>query len=401
MSSPDWFVGRAAALLDRRIRSGTLRSRCVHETLDATTLVRNGRRFLSFASNDYLGLSRHPQVIRAAVEAIAGTERWGSGAAPLVTGRSAEHARLEQALTQWKQGEAALTFSSGFAGHFGVIAGLVGRDDLIFSDALNHACLIDGCRLSGAENVTYPSRDLDFLREALRARSAARRRGVGWWLVSDSVFSMHGTLAPIEGLVELCAEFEMRLIVDEAHASGVYGEEGRGLLSADQADRASAISLGTCSKALGSIGGFAVADSMTIEYLLQRARSYIYSTAAPPAAAAATAAAIEICRSVDDRREHLGNLAQQLRKRLRELGFANLPEPNDVTADRCPIVPIWFDSLAAAEQAGARLIERDVHVPLIRPPTVPAGTQLLRVSLNSDHQIEHIDRLADILGAIV
>lgn len=350
---------------------------------------------VNFSANDYLGLASEPAVIRAATEA-ASDAGWGSGASPLVTGRGVWHQRLEQRLAEFEGSEAALLFPSGFAANAGVIPALVDEEDAIFADARNHASIIDGCRLSRAERFIYPHCDIQALDDLLSQSGNFRRR----LIVTDSLFSMDGDVAPIDRLAELATQYDAMLMVDEAHATGVWGPTGRGVVQhfaslpgaeIDKIARAVSIRVGTLSKAIGSAGGFVTGSQALIDWLANRARSYVFSTASPQAAAAAACAAIELVEIEPRRRTELLERASRLREMLQSRGWST---GNSVSQ----IVPIVVGDPARTMELAGRLRESGLLVPGIRPPSVPEGESLLRVSLCHGHTDEHLERLVGVLG---
>ena len=282
------------------------------------------RSLVNFASNDYLSLAADPR-LSAAAQRASQAEGWGAGASPLVSGYSTAHAQLERRLAEWLGTEAALVFSSGYAANVGAVTALAGRGDAVFGDAKNHASLIDGCRLSRAEVFVFPHRDYQALAEQLSAASGLRRR----LIVSDSLFSMDGDCADLAALADLAERFDAMLLVDEAHATGVFGTAGTGLVEASQLANRVPVRIGTLSKALGSAGGFVAGSRLLIDWLANRARSYVFSTAHPPAVCAAATAALDIVRDEPWRRVELLARAGQLRERLRgRLGYRREPEPD-------------------------------------------------------------------------
>lgn len=345
-----------------------------------------GRRLVNFGSNDYLGLAADPR-LAAAVQAELAVEGWGAGASPLVTGRSALHARLERALAEFEGAEAALFFPSGFAANAGTIPALVESDDLILSDAKNHASLIDGCRLSRATVRIYRHADPADAARILRAEGGRRRRRL---IVTDTLFSMDGDLAPLPALAELAEAHQAMLLVDEAHATGVFGARGRGVSEALGVEERVDVRIGTLSKALGCSGGFVTGRRKLIDWLANRARPYVFSTAPPAALAAAALAALEIVRTEPNRRSALLARAAALREGLRQGGY---PIGNSASQ----IVPIVLGDPQRTMAAAAALREAGLFVPGIRPPTVPAGESLLRVSLTCGHADEHLTALLNAL----
>ncbi|QDU87111.1 8-amino-7-oxononanoate synthase [Pirellulimonas nuda] len=353
-----------------------------------------GEPVANFGSNDYLGLAGDPRLASAAAEA-ATREGWGAGASPLVTGRSTSHARLETRLAEFESCEAALVFPSGFAAGAGVVPALVEAGDAVFSDAKNHASLIDGCRLSGAARRIYPHNDWQSL-DAMLAEAAPLRRRL---IVTDGLFSMDGDLAPLDRLAELADKHDAMLMVDEAHATGVLGPAGRGAvehydaLQPGVAARA-AVRVGTLSKALGSAGGFVVGDRLLIDWLANRVRPYVFSTAGPPAAAAAALVALDVVRDEPHRRRELLSRAAELRDRLRGQGWR-------LGASESQIIPLLIGDPEPAVRLARRLREAGLWVPAIRPPTVPQGQSLLRISLSWRHTPEQLDLLTQALAAHV
>jgi 8-amino-7-oxononanoate synthase len=347
----------------------------------------DGRQLVNFGSNDYLGLAAESLsgAVTRAIEEVG----WGSGASPLVTGRGSWHAALETALADFEATEAALLFSSGYAANLGTITALVGKDDVIFSDAKNHASIIDGCRLSGARIVVYPHRDVDSLHKALHGAMGFRRR----LIVTDTLFSMDGDLAPLAELADLAERFGAVLMVDEAHATGVFGRAGRGVCEYLGVESGMHVRVGTLSKALGSIGGFVAGSAALIDWLVNRARPYIYSTAPPEAVAAAALRALEIVRQEPHRRTILLERAEKLRCQLQEQGWST-------GGSASQIVPLLVSDPAQTVRLAEKLRCQGFLVPAIRPPTVPEGESLLRLSLNYSHTGEALSHLADALAPL-
>lgn len=379
----DWLDGRLARLQ----RGGLLRNRRVRGSCQGVRIEIDGRWFVNFGSNDYLALAADPRLAGAA-EAMIRRAGWGAGASPLVNGRSTPHAELEEALAEFEKTEAALLFSSGFAANVGTVAALVGRRDAVFADAKNHASLIDGCRLSRADVHVYQHLDCDHLERLLGKAPPARRR----MIVTDSLFSMDGDLAPLERLVEFRDRFGCMLLVDEAHATGVFGESGRGVVEHLGVEGRIDIKIGTLSKALGCAGGFVCGSRKLVDWLFNRARSYVFSTAQPDAGAAAAVAALQIIEDEPDRRLALLSRAAQLRERLAAGGW-------NVGASASQIIPICVGSANLAMQLSAHLSEAGIFVPGIRPPSVPEGESLLRVSLSCGHTDAMIEQLIESLAS--
>jgi 8-amino-7-oxononanoate synthase len=344
-----------------------------------------GQSLVNFGSNDYLGLAADPR-IAAAVKAAIDEYGWGSGASPLVTGRSDLHAELERKLAEFEGTEAALLFPSGYAANVGTITALVGKGDAIYSDELNHASIIDGCRLSGAEVHVYKHCDDQHLTQLLDSSGKYRRR----LIVTDSLFSMTGDDPDFNRLGWLAPHYDAMLMIDEAHATGVFGERRRGLCEDYGIEECVAVRIGTFSKALGGLGGFVVGGKRLINWLTNRARPYVFSTAAPAAMAAAGLKALEIVQQEPDRRQRLHLRATTLRRALSQAGF----NTGQTTSQ---IIPVILGDPSHTMAAAANLRRRGFFVPAIRPPSVPAGQSLLRISLTCLHTEQHIEDLADAL----
>jgi 8-amino-7-oxononanoate synthase len=348
----------------------------------------DGRDVVNFSSNDYLNLATDPRLARAAARA-ARRFGCGAGASPLVSGLTPPLRALERALATWERCGVALVFSSGFMANLAVVSSLAGREDAIFSDAWNHASLIDGCRLSRGVVHVYPHADIGELATLLEKEGRSARRRL---IVSDSVFSMDGDLAPLASLLELAERFDCLVVLDEAHATGVLGEGGRGLSEmVPTSDRL--IKVGTLSKALGAQGGFVCGSRVLIGWLINVARPYIFSTALAPPIAAAAREAVRLVEKEPERRRHLIALARRLREDLAALGFT-------VRGSGVPIVPVIVGDPRAAVRLSRALQERGLLVPAIRPPSVPEGTARLRISLTAGHTNEDVTRLVTALGEL-
>jgi 8-amino-7-oxononanoate synthase len=350
----------------------------------------NGRDVLMLCSNNYLGLADSPALIRASVEA---TERYGtsSGASRLVSGTMALHELLEEEIASFKQSEAALIFNSGYAANTGIIAALVGRGDVIFSDRLNHASIIDGALLSSARLVRYPHNDVPALAELLK-----RHRGAGRALiVTDAVFSMDGDLAPLRGLVDLKQEYDAMLMVDDAHGSGVLGDGGGGAAELLGVSSAVDVLMGTFGKALGSFGAYAAVSGELRELLVNRARSFIFSTSLPPGVLGASLEAVKIVRSAEGKRlrEKLKSNTERFRALLCEAGFV-LP------AGTTQIVPVLTGRADTTMRFSEMLLEEGIFAQGIRPPTVPAGACRLRCTVMATHTQAELDWAADRITAV-
>jgi 8-amino-7-oxononanoate synthase len=374
--------------LERLDSAGLRRRLVIRESPQSATVTIDGRELVNFGSNDYLGLASDPRLAAAAKAAID-AEGWGSGASPLVSGRASSHAELERRLADFEGTEAALVFPSGFAANAGTIPALVDEGDAIFADAKNHASLIDGCRLSRAARFVYPHGDADALERQLKDASRYRRR----LIVTDTLFSMDGDIAPLARLAELAESHHAMLLVDEAHATGLFGEKGSGLFSAAGLDGNNVIRIGTLSKALGTGGGFVCGSQPLINYLANAARSYVFSTAQPAATSAAALAALDIVASEPHRRRDLLSRAADLRQRLREQGW-------NTGRSESQIIPLYLGNPDRTMQLAAALREAGYFIPGIRPPSVPAGESLLRLSLCYHHTPAMIDELLTVLGRL-
>jgi 8-amino-7-oxononanoate synthase len=377
----------AAAELARLRRDGLERRLRTIEGSQQPSVVLDGRRIRLFCSNDYLGLASHPAVVDAAKQALTD---YGAGAASsrLISGHMQAHRDLERRIAQWKGCQAALVFSTGYQANIGSITALVGRDDVVVSDELNHASIIDGCRLSRASVAVYRHNDVDDLRRQLRRHAGARRALV----VTESVFSMDGDRAPLGEIAAAAQHFGAWLMVDEAHAAGIFGPRGAGLIAEDGLTGLVDIQIGTLGKALGSFGAYVAGSRRLIDLLVNRARSFIFTTALPPSVAAAAQAAIELVAREPERARSLLARARSLGERLRARGLA-IPHLDS------QILPVLVGSADDAVRVAASVLERGAYVAAIRPPTVPPGTSRLRLSLMATHDQEDIDLVADALVA--
>lgn len=346
----------------------------------------DGRELVNFSTNDYLGLAAD-QRLTEAVRAALDEQGWGAGASPLISGHSELHRQLEERLAEFEQAEAALVFPSGFAANAGALAALAGPGDVVFTDRKNHASLLDGCRLSRADVKVYPHGDWQRLDQFLERDTGHERR----LIVTDSLFSMDGDTAPLPALVEVAERHGAMLMIDEAHATGVFGASGRGLAEAQGVETRIPVRVGTLSKAFGSHGGYVVGQRRLIDWLVNRARPYVFSTAAPAAVAAASLAALDIVTTEPERRVTLLEQAADLRRRLTEHGW-------NVGNSVSQIIPVVVGEAEAAVRLSAALRERGLFVPAIRPPTVPKDEACLRISLSYAHSSEMIDGLVEALG---
>ena len=373
--------------LERIRGAGLWRSlRRVEGAVDTWVTV-EGRRALLLCSNNYLGLANHPALAEAAARA-AHEHGVGAGASRLISGSLPLHAELEARLAALKGTEAALLFPSGYHANIGAITTLVGRDDAVFSDALNHASIIDGCRLSGATVHVYPHRDTTALATALTASRARRRL-----IVTDSIFSMDGDHAPLAEICALAEAHGAMVMVDEAHATGVFGASGAGLVEALGLHGRVTVQMGTLGKALGCAGAFIAAGREIVDLLVNRARSFIYTTAPAPPIVAAAGAALDLVAREPERRAYLLAQSAELRRRLAALGL-------DVPPGDGPILPVIVGDSDAAMRWSSALLERGVFVTAIRPPTVPRGTARLRVTLMATHDAADLAHATNVFAAV-
>ncbi len=382
-----WIEGEHAALEAKGLR----RSLEPLGTAQGPVVEMGGLRLVNLCSNDYLGLASDPRLVSAAIAAVE-REGAGAGAARLIAGDLPIHGELERRLARMKGTESALLFSSGYHANAGVVGALVGRDDAVFSDELNHASILDGCQLSRAQTIRYWHGDVDELAKLL-ATTKARRKLVA----TDAVFGMDGDAAPLREIVELCERHGAMLYLDEAHATGILGETGAGLAEAcGLTDRVDVL-MGTLGKALGAFGAFVAGSRPLTDWLTSRCRTFIFTTALPPAACGAAIAALDVLEREPERRARLAALAERMKAGLERLGFS-------MTAVVAPIFPVILGDEKLALAASRALHERGFFVRAIRPPTVPRGTSRLRVSLTARHTERQVDdflgALAEALGAL-
>jgi 8-amino-7-oxononanoate synthase len=372
--------------------AGLLRRRRIADSPCQPDMLIDGRPVLAFASNDYLGLAADPRLAAAAID---GVRRWGvgAGASHFLGGHFRPHEELEAALAAFVGAERALLFSTGYMANLGVVPALAGRGDTVFADRLNHASLIDAVRLSDADSRRYPHLDLAALEQQLAASTAP-----GKLIVTDAVFSMDGDLAPLPELFALARRFDAWLVVDDAHGFGVLGPGGRGSLAhfgLKPGDRL--LVMGTLGKAAGVAGAFVAGSGQAIEWLIQRARTAVFTTAAPPLLSSALLESLRLIEAGDDRRLHLRTLIERLRTGLQPLciraGWQLLPSD---TAIQPLVIGGNQETLALAEA----LLAQGLWAPAIRPPTVPRGQARLRISLSAAHSLEQVDRLLDALAEI-
>jgi 8-amino-7-oxononanoate synthase len=373
--------------LERLESKGLLRQRRLLGSAQGALIEIDGKGLLSFASNDYLGLAHHSKLREAAIEGI---DLWGVGAGSshLICGHHRAHQAFEDAAAKFVGLPRALVFSTGYMANIGVVTALVGRGDAVFADRLNHASLNDAALLSRADFERYPHRNLDVLQRLLSGSNARRKL-----VASDSVFSMDGDIADVPALVELCEHHGALLLIDDAHGFGVLGAAGRGALSHFGVASERVIYLATLGKAAGVFGAFVAAQNDVIERLVQRARTYIYTTAAPPLLSHALLQSLDVIRSEEWRRVRLTGLIRQLRATLRLRKWRLLPS-------QTPVQPVVIGESSEASHASDSLLAAGILVPAIRPPTVPTGQARLRISISAAHSDEHIDRLVAALHSL-
>jgi 8-amino-7-oxononanoate synthase len=375
--------------LDALARRALLRRLRTIDSAPGAEVELDGQRVLLFSSNNYLDLAAHPRVTEAAINAI---RRYGvgAGASRLVSGSLRPHRELEERLAAFKREEAALVFPTGYQANLGLISTLAEDRDVLYVDRLCHASLIDACRLCEASLRVYRHRDHAHLARLLQQRHPPRPA----LIVTDGVFSMDGDLAPLPELCKTAEQSGATLVVDDAHGTGVMGTDGRGTVEHYGLEGRAIVQMGTLSKALGGMGGFVAGSRDLIEYLVNRARPFIYTTALPPAMAAAAAAALDVIEAEPERRARLWSLRERLHEGVRRIGF-------DTLDSRSPIIPLLVGDADQALALSDQLLAHGVYAPAIRPPTVPAGTSRIRMSVTAGHTPAQIDRVLDVLKTIV
>lgn len=371
--------------LEQRKADGLLRQRRLLDSPQAEYIIANDNKYLSFCSNDYLGLANHPALI-AAMQQAAGDSGVGSGASNLITGHHRYHDELEKKLTKFVGMPAALVFSTGYMANIGVLGALVGRGDAIFADKLNHACLNDGGYYSLAEFHRFAHNDVAALEKLLKVSTAKHKL-----IAVDAVFSMDGDIAPIPEYLALCEKYDAYLYVDDAHGFGVLGAHGEGSLSHFDLKSPRIIYMATLGKAAGVAGAFVAGEQVVIDYLIQTAKSYVYSTPAPPALSATLIASVNLIEQGDDLRMHLQHLIATLKQNLHLKKWQLMPS---VTA----VQPLLVGSNHEAVGLSEHLQKRGILVPAIRPPTVPVNTARLRISLSAAHSENDVLKLAEMLN---
>lgn len=370
--------------LEQRKADGLLRQRRLLDSPQAEHIVANSTPYLSFCSNDYLGLANRPELIAAMQEAAANSGV-GSGASNLITGHHRYHDDLEKQLAAFVELPAALLFSTGYMANIGVLGALVGRNDAIFADKLNHACLNDGGYFSYAEFHRYPHNDVAALEKLLQASKARHKL-----IAADAVFSMDGDIAPISQYLALCEKYDAYLYLDDAHGFGVLGQHGQGSLHHCNIRSPRIIMMATLGKAAGVAGAFVAGEQVVIDYLIQKAKSYVYSTPAPPALSATLSASLKLIAQGDDLRAHLNHLIAYLKANLNLKKWQLLPSDT-------AIQPLIIGGNEASLAVSEHLQTQGILVPAIRPPTVPVGTARLRISLSAAHTLDDVKRLIAVM----
>jgi 8-amino-7-oxononanoate synthase len=371
-----------AAELEQRKQSGLYRVRRQISGPQRPELVSDGTPLLSFCSNDYLGMASRPELSRAAAASMQ-ANGLGGAASHLICGHHDAHHQLEQRLARFTGRSAALFFSTGYMANMGVISALAGRGDTIFSDRLNHASIIDGCILSRARVECYPHGDIRAL-EAMLSRTGGHKL-----VVTDGVFSMDGDIAPLAELADLCRTYDALLVVDDAHGVGVLGPEGQGSIAElGLTEEQVPVLIGTLGKAVGTSGAFVAGPAHLMDYLVQKARTYIYTTAMPPALALATCASVDIVEREENRRDHLRRLIARFRSEAESLGYRLMPSDT-------PIQPILIGANREALALSQSLERQGLLVTAIRPPTVPEGEARLRVTLSASHTWDDLQQLLE------
>jgi 8-amino-7-oxononanoate synthase len=373
------------AELDQRKVDGLLRQRRLLDSPQAEYIVANDKQYLSFCSNDYLGLANHPALI-ATMQTAAGDSGVGSGASNLITGHHRYHDELEKKLAKFVDMPAALVFSTGYMANIGAVSSLVGRSDAVFCDKLNHACLNDGALLSRAEFHRFPHNDVSALEKLLKASNAKHKL-----IAVDAVFSMDGDIAPIPDYLQLCEKYDAYLYVDDAHGFGVLGEHGKGSLSHFGIKSPRVIMMATLGKAAGVAGAFVAAQQVVIDYLIQNARSYVYSTPAPPALSATLIQSVNLIEKGDDLRAHLQHLIKTLKQNLHLNKW-------QLMSSETAVQPLVVGSNHTAVSLSEHLQKQGILVPAIRPPTVPVNTSRLRISLSAAHTENDVLKLAQAIN---
>ncbi|MDI6785711.1 MAG: 8-amino-7-oxononanoate synthase [bacterium] len=367
-------------------KKGLYRTLNVIESAQGPIVKSGGRDFLLFSSNNYLGLANHPELKKAAKEAI---DKYGvgTGASRLISGNMALHKELEDEITKFKETEAALLFTSGYMVNVSVISALTDRDDVVIIDKLCHASIVDGCRLSKAKLQIYPHNDINALEKILKRNINKIKK----LIVTEGVFSMQGSISSLPEILFLAKKYKALILLDDAHATGILGNKGRGTCEYFDIKDESIIQMGTFSKALGSLGGFIAGSKSIINYLRNKTRSFIYSTALPPAVLATSIKALEIIKNNPELRGELWKKVGCLKNKLKELGYNILNSPSQ-------IIPIIIGDNEKVLKFSKFLYEKGIFIPAIRTPTVSKGTERLRVTIMSNHKEDDLNYLLNVLS---
>jgi 8-amino-7-oxononanoate synthase len=375
MNFDQWLRQR----LNKTIESGLYRTLRTMNSAPGPKMMVDGRRQLVFSSNNYLGLANDPSLIHAA-ETVLHEFGVGSSGSRLTTGHTKWHHMLEKKIADFKGTEAALLFSSGYLANIGVMSVLPEKGDVILSDQLNHASIIDGCRLSKADTVIYNHIDMVDLEEKLKGTQTYQRR----FIVTDGVFSMDGDIAPLDKIMSLAKRYDAFVIVDDAHATGVLGENGKG--TSEYFQVTPDVVIGTLSKAVGAEGGFVCGSQILIDFLRNHARTFIFQTALPPAICAASYAAFELIEHGKEKRQLLQANAECIKKALKEMGYL-------IKGEQTPIIPVIIGDPYSAELFAKRLREEGIYAPAIRPPTVKREESRIRLTVTAEHSLTEIEYL--------
>ncbi|MFC0557567.1 8-amino-7-oxononanoate synthase [Halalkalibacter alkalisediminis] len=378
----EWLSQR----LEKTKEAGLYRKLRTMNTAPRTKVYIDDQKQIVFSSNNYLGLATEQQLVYAA-ETILHKFGVGSSGSRLTTGNTEWHEKLEERIASFKKTEASLLFSSGYLANMAVLTALPEKGDVLFSDQFNHASLIDGCRLSKADTIVYRHIDMDDLEEKLNATASSQRR----FIVTDGVFSMDGTIAPLDKIMELASSYHAYVIVDDAHATGVLGEKGRG--TSEYFHVSPDVVIGTLSKAVGTEGGFVSGSRVLIDFLLNHARTFIFQTSIPPSSCAASYVALEIIEQSGAKRQQLLEKVKQIKTNLIEMGYV-------VKGDLTPIIPVMMGEAETAVLFSSRLQDKGIFAPAIRPPTVPIGESRIRLTVTADHSSEEIAYLLKVFNLI-
>ena len=369
--------------------SGLYRELKVVGNAQDTHVEIEGKTFLSFCSNNYLGLANHPFVVKAVKDAVE-KYGWGAGASRLVSGNMTLHETLEKEISMFKRKEAAIVFPTGYMANLGAISTLVSSGDVVICDKLNHASIIDGCRLSGADFRVYAHCNMEKLENILKKSSKYKRK----LIVTDSVFSMDGDLAPLPDIVRIAAKHNAMVMVDEAHGTGVFGKNGMGVVEHFNLNNDVDIVMGTLSKAIGSLGGYVTGNIDLISYLRNKARSFMYTTALPPAVCAASIAGIKLIQEDSSIRDSLWQNVHFVKNKLRSLNINTISSESQ-------IIPILIGDAQKAVAISKSLYESGILIPAIRPPTVPSNSSRLRMTVMSSHTQRDLEKLFKVLRDVL